>query len=73
MLVSGMGVQQSDYSGSEPPRCGACDDVIGVYEPLVHLYGGAARRTSRAAEPDVPCASGQCYHLTCYERSADAL
>ena len=45
-----------------------CDDVIGVYEPLVNLSGGAAWRTSRAAEPAVSCSNGQCYHLDGYER-----
>lgn len=68
MLGLGMGIQQSDRSGWDPPRCGECDDVIGVYEPLIHLSGGAAWRTSRAAEPAVSCSSGQCYHLDCYER-----
>ena len=42
MLGLGMGIQQSDRSGWDPPRCGECDDVIGVYEPLIHLSGGAA-------------------------------
>ena len=54
----------------EVPRCGACEDVIGVYEPLMHLGSGAARRSSRAAEPDV-CSSGVCYHLDCYLRLGD--
>ena len=50
------------------PRCVTCEDVIGVYEPLVHIDRGLARRTSRAAEPGVTDSSGQCYHLDCYER-----
>lgn len=53
----------------EPPRCSVCDDVIGVYEPLVHL-GDFATRTSRAVEPEI-CSNGQCYHLACYEQLAD--
>ena len=48
----------------------ACDDIIGVYEPLVHLGDGFATRTSRAAEPEI-CSSGDCFHLECYERLAD--
>jgi hypothetical protein len=47
-----------------------CDDVIGVYEPLMHLGGGFATRSSRAAEPEI-CSNGQCFHLVCYERLAD--
>jgi hypothetical protein len=50
------------------PRCAGCDDVIGVYEPLVHAFGGFAHRTSRAAEPGVIAAGGECYHLDCYKR-----
>jgi hypothetical protein len=51
-----------------PPRCAACDDVIGVYEPLVHTFGAFVRRTSRAVEPGVFASEGECYHLDCYER-----
>jgi phage major head subunit gpT-like protein len=49
------------------PRCTACDDVIGVYEPLVHTLGRSVRRTSRAVEPGVFASEGECYHLDCYE------
>jgi hypothetical protein len=54
----------------EPPRCPVCDDIIGVYEPLMHLGGDVATRSSRAAEPEI-CSNGQCYHLACYERWMD--
>jgi hypothetical protein len=47
-----------------------CDDVVGVYEPLMHVGSGLAKRTSRAAEPEI-CSSGQCFHLACYEGLAD--
>lgn len=50
------------------PRCTACDDVIGVYEPLVHTLGASAHRTSRAVEPGVFASDGECFHLDCYER-----
>lgn len=66
----GMGVNQGESTVSAFPRCTACDDVIGVYEPLVHVFGGAARRTSLTADPHV-CSNGRCYHLDCYERLAD--
>ena len=56
----------------EPPRCPACDDIIGVYEPLVHLGGDIATRSSRAAEPEI-CSNGLCYHLECYERLVDQI
>lgn len=48
-------------------RCRLCGDVIGVYEPLVHSLDGAARATSRAAEPGVASAPGERYHRDCYE------
>lgn len=48
-------------------HCAACGDVIGVYEPLVHLHRGLASHTSRAAEPGISPAVGRCYHLACYE------
>jgi len=57
---------------SERPCCAACADVIGVYEPLVHVFGGLAWRTSRAAEPSVAAADGLLYHLKCYERLGEA-
>ena len=63
-------MQYPDEDGSSAvlPRCTACDDVIGVYEPLVHTFGGFAHRTSRAVEPGVFACEGECYHLDCYER-----
>jgi hypothetical protein len=48
--------------------CAACQDVIGVYEPLVHVFGAFASHTSRAADPDVATADGVVYHAACYER-----
>ena len=60
-----MGNNQGERLGMEVPRCGACNDVIGVYEPLMHLNSGSARRSSLAAEPEI-CSSGVSYHLDCY-------
>ena len=65
-----MGHRQGEWRYVEPPRCPVCDDVIGVYEPLMHLGGDLATRTSRAANPEI-CSSGKCFHLECYERVAD--
>ncbi len=42
--------------------------MLGVYEPIMHVLGGYARVTSRAAEPGVSSAEGQCYHADCYQR-----
>ena len=55
------------------PRCGACRDVIGVYEPMVHVFDGLARRTSLAAEPQIECSGDGCYHLGCYGALGDGL
>jgi hypothetical protein len=68
MLCSTMGDSQGEQWGEHLPRCGVCEDVIGVYEPLVHVDHELARRTSRAAEPGVTSSGGQSFHLECYER-----
>lgn len=47
-------------------RCHHCDDVIGVYEPMVVLADGQTRNTSRAAEQDTGRPVGECYHHACY-------
>ena len=49
-------------------RCRHCEDVIGVYEPMIVLCDGHARRTSRAAEPDVGEEPREYYHHACYVR-----
>jgi hypothetical protein len=48
------------------PRCAACQDVIGVYEPAVVILDGVARHTSRAADRSLRGADEPCYHLACY-------
>jgi len=48
-------------------RCGYCDELIGVYEPMVVLLPAGSRVTSRAAErelADVPEAS---FHRSCFD------
>lgn len=47
-------------------RCRHCDDVIGVYEPMIVLDDGRPRHTSRAAEQDDAALAGERYHLVCY-------
>jgi hypothetical protein len=66
----GVGVNQGEPAALPFPRCALCDDVIGVYEPLVHVIDGAARRTSLTADPQACSSGGRCYHLECYERLA---
>jgi hypothetical protein len=59
---------ESPLSTGQRPRCVLCRDVIGVYEPLVHLLDDLAWRTSLAAEPGVATAGGELYHADCYAR-----
>jgi hypothetical protein len=47
-------------------RCHHCEDVIGVYEPMIVLTDGQARSTSRAAEQGGRGLVGECYHHACY-------
>jgi hypothetical protein len=51
---------------TDPPRCPHCAKVIGVYEPLVVRAGGEIRETSLAAEPELPLAGGEHFHLACW-------
>jgi hypothetical protein len=51
-----------------PPRCSACRDVIGVYEPVMHVRDGMVTATSRASEPGILAAGGSIYHADCYAR-----
>jgi hypothetical protein len=47
-------------------RCARCGEVIGVYEPLVHVVDGVAQKTSRAADPEIVHArTGAVFHLAC--------
>jgi hypothetical protein len=49
-------------------RCQQCDDVIGVYEPMIVFSDKQARGTSRAAEQAAGGPVGECYHQACYLR-----
>jgi hypothetical protein len=62
-------MQDSNAVNGDPPahpRCSVCGDRIGVYEPAVFLVGGAAHRTSRAAEPELTAAPEAVFHDDCY-------
>lgn len=65
------GVSDMDIEREAPVddrlRCNFCGDVIGVYEPLMHVFGGTTRPTSRAADPGLSLAAGEHYHLACYD------
>jgi hypothetical protein len=50
-------------------RCRHCGDVIGVYEPMIVLLGGEARKTSRAAERVTGAPLHECYHDACYTQA----
>jgi hypothetical protein len=59
--------------GQETPQpltpilvCEACDDVIGVFEPLVLSLDGTTYLTSVAATPELAFAHGYAYHRDCY-------
>jgi hypothetical protein len=56
----------SDLVGlAQSMRCRLCDEVIGVYEPLVVLLDGVPRRTSRpVAEAEQLIAP--CFHADCF-------
>ena len=47
------------------PRCEHCREVIGVYEPMVAVFGAVPVRTSRAAaDPDL--VGMPCFHADCF-------
>jgi len=48
--------------------CHACEEVIGVYEPLVRVLDGRASESSRALEPGACEHDGEHYHRACYEQ-----
>ena len=47
-------------------RCHHCDEVIGVYEPVIVVVSGEVRETSRAADPEMYAEPGEHYHRVCY-------
>ena len=51
-------------------RCHYCDDVIGVYEPLVVLGVDGSRATSLAAEPSLLALAPACAHAACHAAAA---
>jgi hypothetical protein len=45
-------------------KCEHCNDVSGVYEPLIVVVGEDVCETFRAAEPSVASGPGERYHRT---------
>jgi hypothetical protein len=54
------------------PRCDVCGEPIGVYEPLIAIERGRARRTSRASEPGIGRAAGEYRHRECHDERRGA-
>ncbi len=53
------------------PRCELCGEVIGVYEPLIHVHASGVHQSSRAADPGLSAGeSGSLYHTACYGPAA---
>jgi hypothetical protein len=51
-------------------RCWHCQDVIGVYEPIVLETEQGARETSLLAEPSLNVTTRRCFHRACYGQDA---
>jgi hypothetical protein len=52
-------------------RCQRCEDVIGVYEPMIVVVDGQPRETSRAADGAAGAPTGACYHRSCFAQAQD--
>jgi hypothetical protein len=48
-------------------RCGYCNEIIGVYEPMIVLLPSGSRGTSRAAERDLTDVPETSFHKACFE------
>lgn len=64
-----MALNGPDALPPQRPRCARCGEVIGVYEPLVHVRDSWAHHTSQAAEPGIVIEPGDLYHLECCKRT----
>lgn len=51
------------------PHCEHCQDVIGVYEPLVLVTDSGCYETSLTAEPDLYETEHLCYHRACFDKT----
>lgn len=46
--------------------CDRCEEIIGVYEPMIVKTGDEAFRTSQAADPLLALESRERFHRDCY-------
>jgi hypothetical protein len=53
-------------NANEELRCRHCDDVIGVYEPIVVVRDGIPVCTSRAAAESGQLSGKRCFHADCF-------
>lgn len=53
-------------------RCASCDEIIGVYEPMVILLPSGSRTTSRAAERDLADVPEARFHQACFDSAHGA-
>ena len=53
-------------------RCGYCDEIIGVYEPMIVLLPSGSRMTSRAAERDLTDVPEASFHRVCFDAAQAA-
>lgn len=53
-------------TAADPLGCARCGEVIGVYEPLVVRLRDGFRETSLAADPELPVAGADHFHLACW-------
>jgi len=49
-------------------RCQHCEEVIGMYEPMVVIDEAGARSSARLDEQAGAGPPGECYHRDCYVR-----
>jgi hypothetical protein len=53
--------------GSPPPRCAACGEVVGAYEPAISITADGRRLTGTRHGSDVEVVA--VYHRDCLERA----
>jgi len=52
--------------GAEPLRCVHCQELIGIYEPMVVVADGVPVRTSGAALSGDELLAGEHFHSDCF-------
>jgi hypothetical protein len=49
-----------------PILCARCDEVIGVYEPVIAVHDDEVKKTSLAADRELAARPGKLYHAACW-------